>query len=153
MEQRKSTVVSLLYMCIFISCVSLTVGTDESEFLYTRGEVPDEFYLDQHYPNRNETDTCRPIRLRIMRNSRLYRNNLVVNSNPGILFTNSDTRLMTPRLQTRLNTLALLFKQETGLKFTVLQAWSEYSEDDGINDPNSLHYEGNCVIAGTCPRS
>lgn len=145
MKQRTITAVLLLFTCVFTSCISSVVGqddADEADFMYTRGEVPDVFSVGQHYPDRSETVSCRPIRLHILRNSRLYRSNLVVNSNPDIDFANEDARLMTPRLQTKLNALAVLFHQRTSLRITVLRAWSEYSEDDEMNDPNSLHYEG-----------
>ena len=109
-------------------------------FLYTRGPVPAVFKLGEHYPDRNETDQCRPIRLRIRRNSRLYISDLVTNTNPDIIFQNADARVMTSRLQTRLNKLAKRFRRKTGTKITVLKAWSEYSAND--SDPDSLHYEG-----------
>ena len=49
---------------------------------------------------------------------------------------------MTSRLQSRLNTLASEFYFWYERRFTVLQAWVEYSDEDGVNDPQSLHYEG-----------
>ena len=118
--------------------------TDNSVFQYTRGPVPDNFQVGQHYPARSEMEECRPIRLRIGRDSRLFRTSLVVNSNPGIHFASSDAKRMTSRLQSRLNSLASLFYSRYQLRLTVHLAWVEYSPDDGVDDPQSLHYEGEC---------
>lgn len=119
--------------------------TDNSVFQYTRGPVPDDFDVGEHYPARSEVEECRPIRLRIGRDSRLFRTNLVVNSNPNINFASSDAKRMTSRLQSRLNSLASLFYSRYRLQLTVHLAWVEYSpeyDDDGVGDPQSLHYEG-----------
>ena len=45
-------------------------------------------------------------------------------------------------MQTRLNALADQYYQEYMRKITVLRAWIEYSGDDDVEDPTSLHYEG-----------
>ena len=138
-------IITIISLSVTPSAVDAT-QTDESIFQYSRGEVPDNFQVGMHYPSRNETDVCRPIRLRIERNSRLFRNNLVVNTNPAISFATSDAKRMTSRLQSRLNTLATMFNTTYRLRFTVLLAWVEYSTDDGVNDSQSLHYEGESVI-------
>ena len=146
----------LLYATLFLttlltaislhpSAVLVAATNDDQDgtvFQYTRGPVPEHFQVGQHYPSRNETEECRPIRLRIEQNSRLFRSNLVVNTNPGINFATSDAKRMTSRLQSRLNTLASMFYSQFRLRFTVLVAWVEYSSDDGVGDPQSLHYEG-----------
>ena len=116
--------------------------SNEGNFLYTRDPVPRFFRLGQRYPNREESEQCRPIRLRITRNSRLYITNLVTNGNGDIYFQSSDARIMTSRMQTRLNTLARIFRLKYNSKIRVLKAWTQYSSTDA--DPNSLHYEGWC---------
>lgn len=116
----------------------------DSTFQYTRGPVPVVFQMNESYPARNETDECRPIRLRIQRNSRLFRT-LVVNTNSArINFTHPDTRIMTSRLQTRLNALAELYYQQYRVKITVTKSWTEYGDGD-VDDPQSLHYEGQVI--------
>lgn len=116
----------------------------DSTYQYTRGPVPMVFQMNESYPARNETDECRPIRLRIQRNSRLFRR-LVVNTNSArINFTHPDTRIMTSRLQTRLNALAELYYQQYRVKITVTKSWTEYGDGD-VDDPQSLHYEGQII--------
>ena len=110
-------------------------------FQYSKGPVPDEFLLRDRYPNRSEVAECRPIRLRIERDSRRYRRNLVVNANPNITFNGADARVMTSRLQTQLNTLAEMFRLQHGLRFRVSKAWAEAS-DPNVEDSHSLHFEG-----------
>ena len=117
--------------------VSLT-GTPS--YLYKREPVPHEFHLGDRYPDRNESDQCRPIRLRITRNSRLYTSDLVTNTDPDIVFHSADARIMTSRLQTKLNSLAKQFFRLYSIKINVLRAWGEYSSND--SNPDSLHYEG-----------
>ena len=139
------TLVFLALISLHPSTIAATT-TDSSVFQYTRGPVPEEFRLGQHYPSRSEMEECRPIRLRIGRDSRLFRTSLVVNSNPDIHFASSDAKRMTSRLQSRLNSLASLFYSRYQLRLTVHLAWVEYSPDDGVGDPQSLHYEGECVL-------
>lgn len=135
---------SLTIFLILISHLPAVAGstTDNSVFQYTRDPVPDNFQVGQHYPARSEMEECRPIRLRIGRDSRLFRTSLVVNSNPSIHFASSDAKRMTSRLQSRLNSLASLFYSRYQLRLTVHLAWVEYSPSDGVDDPQSLHYEG-----------
>ena len=111
-------------------------------FSHSRGPVPAAFHLGSRYPDRSEEAECRPIRLRIARNSRLYRTELVTNTNPHIIFRSSDARIMTSRLHERLNSLAERYFYQVHARITVLRAWSEYAEGADDNDPNSLHYEG-----------
>lgn len=68
---------------------------------------------------------------------------LVTNANRDIVFRSADARLMTSRLQSKLNSLAAEFKARYNSKLVVLQAWTEYSGND--SDSNSLHYEGEKV--------
>lgn len=147
MAQSHWQIICFAVYCVILLTVKfqVTAGSDDI-FQYIPGVVPDEFTLGQHYPSRNETEECRPIRVRIERNSNLFHSNLVLNTNSGIDFAVSDARIMTSRLQTRLNHLALSYMEEFGLKITVLRAWVEYSEGDGLDDPYSLHYEGTFLI-------
>ena len=143
------TTLLIITTSVFPAAVSATNGAqnDNSEFQYSRGPVPDQFQVGMHYPSRNETEQCRPIRLRIQRDSRLFRTNLVINTNPGISFASSDAKRMTSRLQSRLNSLATMFYSTYQRRFTVLLAWVEYSSDDGVDDPQSLHYEGELSLS------
>ena len=123
-------------------CWNTAWATDDDDaFRRTRGTVPDEFTLNQRYPDRGEVDVCRPIRLRIARNSRRFHEDLVVNTNTDIDFTNGDAQRMTSRMQTRLNSLASLFYDNFGVRITVIKAWTEYGDVE-VQDPHSLHYEG-----------
>ena len=125
-----------------VAAQSNSISDEDEIYQYIREPVPVEFSLGQSYPSRNETSECRPIRLRIIRNSHQFRTRLVTNNNPYITFSDSDSRVMTSRLQTRLNDLAGSYFEEYSARITVLKAWIEYSDDDGIDDPYSLHYEG-----------
>ena len=143
-----TVLLTILIICLHPSTIAAST-TDNSVFQYTRGPVPDDFQVGQHYPARSEMEECRPIRLRIGRDSRLFRTSLVVNSNPGIHFASTDAKRMTSRLQSRLNSLANLFYSRYQLRLTVHLAWVEYSpdDDDGVGDPQSLHYEGECCVS------
>lgn len=122
--------------------IPLSSSQTSDVFSYSRGPIPSVFHVGTRYPDRNETEECRPIRLRVARNSRLYRTQLVTNTNPQIIFQTADARVMTARIQARLNALAASYYRHYSAKITVLRSWSEYSANDGIGDPNSLHYEG-----------
>ena len=67
----------------------------------------------------------------------------MTNTNPGLIFQTADARVMTSRVQARLNALAASYYRQFAASITVLRAWSEFSVNDSIGDPNSLHYEGN----------
>ena len=120
--------------------ILVALSSNRTDFTFLTDPPPWVFRLGQSYPNREETVQCRPVRLRITRNSRLYITDLVSNDNPNILFQSADARLMTTRMQSKLNSLADTFTSEYNTKLRVLQAWSEYSNND--SDPQSLHYEG-----------
>lgn len=131
----------VLALVVVFALISLSCS-QTSGFSYSRGPIPAVFQVGSRYPDRNETEECRPIRLRVVRNSRLYRTRLVTNTNPQIIFQSADSRVMTARIQARLNALAASYYRQYGTKITVLRSWSEYSANDSIGDPNSLHYEG-----------
>lgn len=142
---------ALTQAVLFITIIRLSISqsTSGGDFLHNRGPVPSVFQVGTRYPDRNETEECRPIRLRVVRNSRLYRTQLVTNTNPQIIFHSADARVMTARVQARLNALAASYYQHYQARITVLRSWSEFSVNDtSIGDPNSLHYEGNVVSAG-----
>ena len=111
------------------------------EFEFTNGPVPELFQLGQHYPNRLEEEECRPIRLRIERNSRRYDTDLFMNQHPGVQFTDADARIMSGRLLRRLNELADSFHADHGIWIFVTKAWAEYGDSE-VTDPTSLHFEG-----------
>lgn len=146
--QKMSTSLTVVFLILVYSVhPDATAATNDSSiFRYTRGPVPDTFQVGEHYPARSEMEECRPIRLRIGRDSRLFRTKLVVNNNPDIHFASNDAKRMTSRLQSRLNSLATTFYSRYRLRFAVHLAWVEYSADDGVDDPQSLHYEGELII-------
>ena len=71
-------------------------------------------------------------------------NELVTNTNGDIVFSTTDSRIMSSRMQSRLNSLATLYYQWKGKRsrITVLRAWTQFP-DPQVNDEMSLHYEGN----------
>lgn len=143
--QQTSLALATVLLPILLQA-SLAQHSGDRSFMYASGPVPLVFRLGDRYPDRNESEQCRPIRLRITRNSKLYISKLVTNTNQDIIFKNADARVMTSRLQTRLNVLANRFLGHSSKKIKVLKAWSEYSANDSI--PDSLHYEGLC---NECP--
>ena len=137
--------ISVVFCTILCTHVRAQDDDDDDAYQYSRGPVPQQFRFNMSYPDRTETEECRPIRLRIQRNTRLFRTRLIVNTNGDIIFNNSDARIMTSRLQTRLNALAQLYYQQYRRRFTVMKSWAEYGDDD-IDDPQSLHYEGQLLL-------
>ncbi len=97
--------------------------------------VPNPFTLSSRYPDRNEEDVCRAIRDYIDQNTPRFTSELVTNGNSQIRFA-SGARVMSSRMQTRLNRLASLYGT-----FRVQKAWSQFPDQD-IQDDRSLHYEG-----------
>jgi hypothetical protein len=146
--QLKSVGVFALLFCLSAVLVRGTDDDDDDIFQYTNGPVPDVFQMHQSYPDRSEIEECRPIRLRIERNSRRYHSDLLVNTNPDIDFADSDSRVMTSRMQSNLDALASLFYREFSLRITVLKTWTEYGDPD-IDDDQSLHFEGRRVCTYT----
>ena len=109
----------------------------QENFDYSQQPIPNPFRLGNRYPNRPETDVCRPIFDHIVHNSDRFTNELVLNTNREIAFATDDARRMTSRMQTRLDRLRQLY----GGYFTVLKAWTEYPDPE-VLDSTSLHYEG-----------
>ena len=131
-------VLLLLAFSAVLYCVE-PQGSDYFE--YVNDPVPNIFRPNQRYPDRPETDECRPIRLRIARNSRRFRTELVTNTHSSIQFARADARIMSNRLYDRLNDLANNFYGEHGVWITVLKAWTEFGDSE-VYDPTSLHFEG-----------
>ena len=109
----------------------------QSNFDYSQQPIPIPFLQGNSYPNRPETDVCRPIFNHVLRNSARFTNELVFNTNPHIKFATTDSRRMTSRMQTRLDRLREIYSGG----FTVLKTWTQYPDSE-VPDPSSLHYEG-----------
>ena len=131
---------------IMASCISffyafvailLPVVIAQSNFDYSQQPIPIPFYEGDRYPNRPETDVCRPIFDHILRNSARFTSELVFNTNPDITFATMDSRRMTSRMQTRLDRLREIYSGD----FTVLKTWTQFPDNE-VLDPSSLHYEG-----------
>ena len=135
MNQKLANLLQLLFVALAV--VSVVQGQQD----FTRAQVPDPFEVGDFYPPRPEVEVCRPIRDYIDRNSARFTNELVTNTNADIVFSTSDSRIMSSRMQSRLNSLASLYRQETGRRMTVLRAWTQFP-DTQISDSKSLHYEG-----------
>ena len=131
----------VIFFPLLIALICRAQTGSEGEFVFTNGPLPDTFELNQRYPDRPESVECRPIRLHIARNSRRYRTELVTNGNPRVQFAHADARVMSSRLSKRLNQLAEVFYENHSIAITVQKAWTEF-EDSDVNDPLSLHYEG-----------
>lgn len=133
-----------LFICFLVWSIygSVYSQQDDGLFDFSKGPVPDVFAVGQSYPNRSEEEECRPIRLHIERDSRRFNSDLVYNPNPGIRFLHADAHYMSARLQVRVNQLAELYYAEFGVEIVVARAWVSFGGDDDLEDPLSLHYEG-----------
>ena len=112
---------------------------------FTTAPVPNPFRVGNYYPPRPEVEVCRPIRDYIDRNSARFTSELVTNTNNDIFFSTADSRIMTSRMQSRLNSLANSYRQATNRRMTVLQAWTQFPNSQ-INNDMSLHYEGKTLL-------
>ena len=107
---------------------------------FTIAAVPNPFQVGDFYPPRPEVEVCRPIRDYIDRNSARFMNELVANNNNNdITFSTADSRIMSSRMQSRLNSLASMYRPHG--RMTVLRAWTQFPSSQ-INNVMSLHYEG-----------
>ena len=132
----------LLIFCFIILCTA-TDDDDDDDFEYSKGPVPNHFYRGQRYPDRDENIECQPIKLRVARGSRRYKE-LVTYSGNNIHFIDSNSRIMTSRMHSRLNNLAIRYYQLYAVKILVLKTWAEYPDHSISN--TSLHYEGKYII-------
>lgn len=123
----------------------LQVASGQQDF--TRAQIP-AFRVGIFYPARSnnvreaEIMTCRAITDRITRNSARFNNELVTNTNRGIYFRSADTRIMTSRMQSRLDDLASAYYRTYRRRMTVTKAWTPFPDSQLRGDENSLHYEG-----------
>ena len=123
---------------VLLALLALSVKGQQD---FTTAEVPNPFRVGVFYPPRLEVEVCRPIRDYIDRNSARFTNELVTNTNNDIVFNTADSRIMTSRMQSRLNALAATYRANTGRRMTVLRAWTQFPSSQ-INNVMSLHYEG-----------
>ena len=138
MNQEIASFVQLLFAAFAL----VPVARGQQDFSTT--EVPDPFRVGDFYPPRPEVEVCRPIRDHIDRDSVRFTNKLVTNTNRDITFSSSYSRIMSSRMQSRLNSLATLYWQQTRRRMTVLRAWGQF-RDPQITNNMSLHYEGESV--------
>ena len=133
---------SCALVVLFAAALAVLPATlAQSNFDYSRQQIPNPFRRGNRYPNREEKDVCRPIFDHIERNSARFRNELVFNTNRNIAFSTGDARRMSSRMQTRLDRLRQLYTRG----FTVLKAWSQYPDSE-VQDSGSLHYEGIIIL-------
>jgi hypothetical protein len=102
--------------------------------------------LHDKIPNVSEGEAVGPFKAAILRGSPEFLQ-LIKNANQKIVFKSEeankdDDRMMTPRLDEKVNKLADLVEAEfPGLKLRITEAW-----DDGkIHAPTSRHLEGRAV--------
>ena len=124
---------------------ALSLHTSNAQQDFSTREIPNPFGVGDFYPARPEEDVCRSILDYIDRGSARFTNELVTNLNRDINFATDDSRLMTSRMQSRLDRLATLYYQRRSRRFTVLKAWTEFPDADLAGNNRSLHYEGVCV--------
>ena len=133
---------ALVSKLIGITLVLCSLAT-AVDFSFDRGTIPTSFTAQQSYPNRDEDVECRPIRVRIARNSFRFTRDLRVNYNNKLTFQTSDARRMTSRCQSRLDALANSYQKRFKRKLQVLLGWVNYDPSSTIDISNtSLHYEG-----------
>lgn len=132
------------------SAVLLLIPVANSQQDFSTGQVP-SFSVGVFYPGQSnnpiqaEVETCRAITDRIDRNSARFNAELVTNTNGGINFATSDSRIMSSRMQSRLDDLAQAYLSRFNRRMTVLKAWTPYPDQELGNEPESLHYEGMLV--------
>ena len=129
--------------------IALQVLPTQGQQQFTTAQIPNPFRVGNFYPPRPEVEVCRPIRDYIDRNSARFTNELVTNTNADIMFSTSDSRIMSSRMQSRLNSLATLYRQQTGRRMTVLRAWTQFPNFQ-VNNDTSLHYEGKWSLHNLC---
>lgn len=144
------------FLLLACSCISA------QDFDFTLGQIPDPFEVGDFFPVTvegqdalaTEREVCRPIRDYIRRGSARFNSELLTYTTSRIDFADADSQIMTSRMQTRLETLVQLYRNEYGRRqrFTVLRAYAEFPDPD-IANPLSLHYEGElCIPALALPK-
>jgi hypothetical protein len=111
-----------------------------------------DFSQGQKVPNAPEKNICGAITKKIKRSDPEFLT-LVSNQNPDIVFKNEEEtdadRMMTARLQVKLDALAALVSAEwPGVKLRVTEAWDE----DNEHSATALHYEGRAADITTDPK-
>ena len=110
--------------------------------------IPSFTTVGTQYPNLDEDEQCRPIKLRLIRHSARFTATLVRNTNNEITYDNEDARFMTSRLKFRLDLLAEWYFNNYNAKLKVFLA---YAEPTVVTDrSNSLHYEGIQLCMYSC---
>ena len=137
---KGSSLLFAVLICEFILAYSQT-----SPPVYHQEPVPNPFTLGTRYPNRTEDAECRPIKLRLRRNSVRFRATIIQNSNTQIQYSTSDASLMTSRMKSRLDILASWYYLTYGTQLVVLMSYIDGNDPDASDSSvrsNSLHYEG-----------
>ena len=117
---------------------------------FTQAQIP-TFSVGIFFPTRSlnaeqtEQAVCRAIVDHIDRDTPRFRSELVSNTNSRITFQTADSRLMSSRMQSRLDMLEGLFRSATknSRRMTIQKAWTPFP-DSQLTSDTSLHYEGNC---------
>ena len=132
-----------LFLLLLLQCFLLDsfVESQQNEFEFRQDSVPDPFKLGDRYPNRDEFDECRPIKLQLERTSSRFTATITENTNPDLNFVDLDASLMTSRLKSRLDILADLYTDQFGGKLTVLLTYAE-ANNPQVTTNDSLHFEG-----------
>lgn len=137
--KRSSFLFFTLLVCEFLLAYSQTPP------VYHQEPVPDPFTQGTRYPNRDEDDECRPIKLRVRRNSVRFNATIIRNSNTQIQYETDDARMMTSRMKSRLDILASWYYSTYGTRLVVELSYID-GNDPGASDSSvrstSLHYEG-----------
>ena len=136
---------SCLISLVYAVC-SMTVLQLSSCQQFTQRRIPSTFRVGTYFPTRSglnalqtEEAVCRPIVDQIDRNSARFRTELVTNTNRKISFATADSRIMSSRMQSRLDRLADLY---TSGRMTIRKAWSQYPDSELRGIHTSLHFEG-----------
>jgi Hedgehog amino-terminal signalling domain len=111
----------------------------------------DDLSVGEKVPANMETAICGPIKKKIKRTDPEFKQ-LVSNNNSDIISKdeegNGADRMMSVRMQEKLNALAASVKSEwSDSRLRVTEAWDENGEHTG----NSLHYEGRAADLTTSP--
>jgi len=141
MTNIKIKINNLIVLLLLHSCLLFSFVEPQDEFEFRQDSVPNPFTLGDRYPNRDEFDECRPIKLQLERTSSRFSATITQNTNRDLNFVTMDASLMTSRLKSRLDILASLYKQQFAEKLNVLLTYAE-ADDPQITTNDSLHFEG-----------
>ena len=136
MKIRHCLLVTILVCEFLCACSQLPV--------YQQQPIPDPFTQGLRYPDRDEDDECRPIKLYVGRGSLRFGATIIRNTNPEIDYATEDARLMTSRMKSRLDTLARWYFTTYNTQLGVLISYVDGNVpgyDPSIR-VDSLHFEG-----------